>query len=167
MQASRGSPLVSLGAAAGSTTAAVGGDPFAALRALAAQRRMYSRRSNQVAATKSSSTSGSGARHRQAHVVTLNQSDVDGPLQPAQIDSTAIDKRLSMLRNRLGSGRVSVSMEGETVVLSGAAPSESRRRLVERLVRLEPGVGKVENRIVVDANKQSGSVEPSRSRVDQ
>jgi osmotically-inducible protein OsmY len=40
-------------------------------------------------------------------------------------------------------------MEGRTAILIGAVASERDRRMSQLLVQLEPGVAKVENRIVV------------------
>ena len=54
--------------------------------------------------------------------------------------------RSSMLRDR---GGLRVDVQGNLVVLSGTATSDRQRELAERLVRLEPGVVDVQNRITL------------------
>ncbi|PAY21248.1 BON domain-containing protein [Rhodopirellula sp. SM50] len=44
---------------------------------------------------------------------------------------------------------VNVTMDGNTAVLTGSVASEKDRRMSELLMRLEPGVNQVDNRVVV------------------
>ncbi|MDV6032280.1 MAG: BON domain-containing protein [Phycisphaera sp. RhM] len=44
---------------------------------------------------------------------------------------------------------VNVTMDGRTAVLTGSVASEKDRRMSELLMRLEPGVNQVDNRVVV------------------
>jgi hypothetical protein len=64
--------------------------------------------------------------------------------------------RSSMLRDR---GQMRVDVQGNVVVLSGTATSDRQRLLAERLVRLEPGVVDVQNRITL-AGQPSPNVSP-------
>ena len=44
---------------------------------------------------------------------------------------------------------ITVATDGNTVVLTGAVASDDERRLVENMIRLEPGVHSVRNELQV------------------
>jgi hypothetical protein len=56
------------------------------------------------------------------------------------------------------------SLEGNTVVLTGEVSSESDKRLVERLVKLEPGVNLVQNDLTIRPSSKQESVQPAPVR---
>jgi hypothetical protein len=55
-------------------------------------------------------------------------------------------------------GRPQVSVEGGVVVLTGTAPTESQRMLIETIVSQQPGVSAIRNEIVIGPD--DGSSEP-------
>ena len=56
------------------------------------------------------------------------------------------------------------SLEGNKVILTGEVSSESDKRLVERLVKLEPGVDLVQNDLTIRQNSLQESVQPAPVR---
>jgi BON domain len=74
--------------------------------------------------------------------------------------------RSSMLPDR---GQMRVDVQGNVVVLSGRAKSDRERQLAERIVRLEPGVTEVRNRIVVPGmpNPNLPSESPTSTELNQ
>ena len=70
-----------------------------------------------------------------AHVPSAMQTKLAGVLA-----------RSTMLADR---GQMRVDVEGNVIVLSGSAKTANQRRLAEYLVRMEPGVTEVQNRIQV------------------
>lgn len=79
---------------------------------------------------------------------TASQSQVSGRLADANIASL---NRFSPIRPELADIEVSLNSNG-FVVLTGSAPSVETRRLAANLMRLQPGIRKVDNQIVVQAN---------------
>ena len=70
------------------------------------------------------------------------------PRSPIQVQQTA-SNRFQYLSNRPQLRRVNVSMQGRTAVLQGTVSSDSVRRMSHLLMRLEPGISRVENRLIV------------------
>ncbi|WP_231741960.1 BON domain-containing protein [Stieleria varia] len=70
------------------------------------------------------------------------------PLPPAEVQAT-VSTRLSTVTKAPALRNVNVSMNGRTAVLTGAVRTEKDRRMSELLMRLEPGVSSVENRVSV------------------
>ena len=70
------------------------------------------------------------------------------PIPPARVQQTATTRLQKLPLQRKLAG-VNVQMIGRTAVVSGTVGSESDRRMTELLLRLEPGVSKVDNRVVV------------------
>jgi hypothetical protein len=72
---------------------------------------------------------------------------------PPQVTPNAvamnINGRLARLAVDHSLGRPQVTVEGGTVVLRGIAESDSQRRVIERLILLEPGVLSVRNEMVL------------------
>ncbi len=79
---------------------------------------------------------------------TASQAQVSGRLADANIASLS---RFSPIRPELADIEVSLNSNG-LVVLTGSAPSIETRRLAANLMRLQPGIRKVDNQIVVQAN---------------
>ena len=70
------------------------------------------------------------------------------PLNSGVVQSTAT-RRLSSIPRGTRYQRVNVTMDGRTAILSGAVGSEKERRMSQLLMSLEPGVSRVENRVIV------------------
>jgi len=70
------------------------------------------------------------------------------PRPPFYVQQLATS-RFQSLPNRPQLRGVNVSMQGRTAVLQGRVRSESDRRMSQLLMRLEPGVSRVENRVIV------------------
>jgi osmotically-inducible protein OsmY len=58
-------------------------------------------------------------------------------------------KRLGRIQMPKRLKGVEAKVDGETVVLSGQVATESDKRMVERLVMLEPGIDSVRNEVTV------------------
>jgi osmotically-inducible protein OsmY len=71
------------------------------------------------------------------------------PRAAPSVVATNINTRLAQLAVDHSLGQPQVSVEGGTVVLRGVAESESQRRVLERLIMLEPGVLSVRNEMVL------------------
>ena len=67
---------------------------------------------------------------------------------PAQVQQVATQRFRSLATQPQLRG-ISVSMQGKTAVISGVVGSQRDRRMSELLMRLEPGVQSVDNRVVV------------------
>ena len=64
--------------------------------------------------------------------------------------TAAIQTRITRLPNfRTVPEQITVRMEGDIITLTGTAATPYDRKLAEQLVRLEPGVGTVDNQITV------------------
>lgn len=70
------------------------------------------------------------------------------PRSPVLVQQSAT-KTLTAAPPRSGVQGVAVSMNGRTAVLSGVVKTEKDRRMSELLMRLQPGVRAVDNRVVV------------------
>jgi hypothetical protein len=70
-----------------------------------------------------------------------------------QISPTRVERdlslRLSKMIPQLAAHSVVVSMEGRKAIVQGEVASESSKKLVETLIRFEPGVSSVDNRLQV------------------
>ncbi|MFK8115525.1 MAG: BON domain-containing protein, partial [Rubripirellula sp.] len=94
---------------------------------------------------------GNAATSSQARPIirTRLRAASSGPrMSPAQVQQTATN-HLRALPSQSRLNGVNVSMNGRTAVISGAVGSERDRRMSEMMMRLEPGVRNVENRVVV------------------
>lgn len=79
------------------------------------------------------------------------------PPQTASTLATTVNARLQRLAVDHSLGQTQVAVDGDTVVLRGIAESESQRRVLERLVMLEPGVGAVRNEMVIAGTSAESS----------
>lgn len=79
---------------------------------------------------------------------SATQLQMNGSLANANIASL---RRFSPIRPELEGIEVALSSSG-IAVLTGSAPNVETRRLAANLIRLQPGIRKVENQIVVQAN---------------
>jgi hypothetical protein len=93
------------------------------------------------------SASSIGVRRAPAYATTLGF-----PYRPPAPSKLATDLQGVINRSSSLSGvkdNIRVSMAGRMVILEGTVPTPRERRLAEALVRLEPGVAAVQNRLVV------------------
>jgi len=56
---------------------------------------------------------------------------------------------------------VSVAVAGRTAILSGSVATESEAKYVERLVSIEAGIDKIENRIQIASNPRNNATSES------
>jgi hypothetical protein len=71
------------------------------------------------------------------------------PITPQRVQQSATGRLSSLPSGSRIDGPVRVSVSGRTAVIEGVVGSERDRRMSELLMRLEPGVSNVENRIRV------------------
>jgi hypothetical protein len=69
-------------------------------------------------------------------------------MPPALVQQSA-SMRFRSLPNRPQLRGINVAMQGRTAVISGVVGSEGDRRMSELLMRLEPGVSRVDNQVLV------------------
>jgi osmotically-inducible protein OsmY len=71
---------------------------------------------------------------------------------PAAARAAKLQARIGGLAERVGRRwqGIRLRQRGGTIILEGAVASEYDRRVVEHLVRLEPGVYEVDNRLEVN-----------------
>lgn len=70
------------------------------------------------------------------------------PVSPVVVQQQASSRLQTVASERQFRG-VNLQMVGRTAVLTGTVGSESDRRMTELLLRLEPGVSQVDNRVIV------------------
>jgi hypothetical protein len=70
------------------------------------------------------------------------------PIPAAQVQMNAMG-RFRSLATRPALNGISVNMRDRTAVISGVVSSDRDRRMSELLIRLEPGVARVDNQVVV------------------
>ncbi|TWU17696.1 BON domain protein [Novipirellula galeiformis] len=75
------------------------------------------------------------------------------PRSSAEIQQSAVTRMLTLPSQSQIPG-VNVTVDNQTVILGGVVGSEKQRRMSELLMRLEPGVRNVENRIRVSSSAQ-------------
>jgi hypothetical protein len=94
--------------------------------------------------------SASSAAEAQAPVIRtrLRSAIRVQPRPPMQVQRIATG-RFRSYPNRSRLGGITISMQGRTAVLEGTVGIESDRRMSHLLMQLEPGVSRVENRVVV------------------
>ena len=80
---------------------------------------------------------------------TALRATFDYPKPPGDKLTTALTQRLSQTKALRTQSPVTVVAQNGTVTLRGTVASEHARAVAERLVRLEPGVWKVNNELVV------------------
>ena len=91
---------------------------------------------------------GQSSSQKPAIRVRLRSAVQVAPLSNNQIQRSAV-QTLSQAPSRVNVQGVNVSINQGTAVLNGTVRSEKDRRMSELLMRLEPGVRRVENRVVV------------------
>lgn len=90
-----------------------------------------------------------GGQATQSAIRTRLRSAIEvAPRSPQMVQQVATERFMNVAGKPSLRG-IRVRMEGRTAILIGAVASERDRRMSQLLVQLEPGVRKVENRIVV------------------
>ena len=92
---------------------------------------------------------GQGAGQGQQAVRTRLRSGIEIQPVAAAAIQTQVRQRLSSLPVGERLNGVEITMEGRTAILTGQVESEQRRRMSELLIRLEPGVSRIDNRLTV------------------
>ena len=89
---------------------------------------------------------GQGGQSSQPIIRTRLRSAIKSPpTPPAQVQLQARQRLVEVPTQRMSA--VNVQVQGRTAVLSGQVSSDADRRMSQLLMRLEPGVDRVENRI--------------------
>ena len=90
-----------------------------------------------------------GAQSSQPAIRTRLRSAIDAaPIPPQRVQQTARNRIRTLPSSAQLSG-VSVTIDGRTAVVTGVVNNERDRRMSELLMRLEPGVSRVENRVIL------------------
>lgn len=92
---------------------------------------------------------GQGSSTQKPIIRVRLRSAIDIPSRPAEQIQMSARRTLDAAPLRSGMRGINVVMDGRTAVLSGVVGSEKDRRMSELLIRLEPGVSRVDNRVVV------------------
>jgi hypothetical protein len=82
----------------------------------------------------------------------------DAPRATGGALTSSVQTKLSDIAAVRRLGRPQVSVEGGVVVLTGTAPTESQRMLIQTIVSQQPGVSAIRNEIVIAP--EDGSSEP-------
>jgi hypothetical protein len=126
--------------------------------------------SQQANPTRRVRTAVEGLRERRSVRSSLNQPR--GPLKagemyerlslspdfvpPSQwVTATVLSERLALSLARLGESGIEASIQGRTAILRGTVASARNRELAELMVRMEPGISQVQNRLVVGSAQGS------------
>jgi hypothetical protein len=100
--------------------------------------------------------SSMGIRRAPAYTTVLA---FDSPPRSAEVIRTDLQQLLARSTRLPSRGNLRVVMDGNVVVLRGAAATAQERRLAEALVRTTPGVRQVRNEITAPPEKKRGPLE--------
>ena len=93
---------------------------------------------------------GGGSQSTRPPIRTRLRSAIGGPATPPSVVQQFAAQRLRTLPSMGQQMRgVNVTMQGKTAVIRGVVRSDRDRRMTELLMRLEPGVGNVDNQVIV------------------
>ena len=95
---------------------------------------------------------GQGASSQKPIIRVRIRAAVGLPPRPSADVQRSATRTLSSAPRRSGVNGVNVTMQGGTAILRGAVASDWERRMSELLIRLEPGVKRVDNRVIVAGN---------------
>jgi osmotically-inducible protein OsmY len=84
-----------------------------------------------------------------SYITALHEDLTSRPLYNSAVVQRELQSRFDRSNRLKGKAQVQVTVEGPIVVLTGQAATERDRRLAEALVRMEPGVQSVDNRLAV------------------
>lgn len=90
-----------------------------------------------------------GQASAQPALRTRLRSGIDvAPMLPEQVQTRAVE-RIRQLPTANQINGIGIVMEGRTAILTGEVASEQQRRMSELLIRLEPGVSQIDNRLTI------------------
>ena len=92
---------------------------------------------------------GGGNANTKPVIRTRMRSAVEVDLPSASVMQRRASEHLHCVPARVGISGVNVTLHQQTAIMTGVVQSERDRRMSELLMRLEPGVRRVENRIIV------------------
>lgn len=92
---------------------------------------------------------GGQSQNSQPVIRTRLRSAIEGSYPRTQSTGQNLNYRLQTVSRRAGLTGVNVAVDGSTAIVTGVVATEKQRRMSELLMRLEPGVRNVENRVVV------------------
>lgn len=87
--------------------------------------------------------------HEIAHELTTAFEPGEVPEFDNPARTQAWTNRLGQLSKRLGLDSAEVRIENQTAIVTGRVATEARRRVIEQMLYLEPGVRAVDNRLEV------------------
>lgn len=96
---------------------------------------------------------GAGGTTQPAVRVRLRNAIGTGPLPVPQVQRS-VTQAINRLPRQSSLPGVNVVMNGRTAIVTGTASSERERRMSELLLRLEPGVSRIENNVRVIPQNQ-------------
>ena len=92
---------------------------------------------------------GGGQTTQRPAIRTRLRSAINVQLNSPATVQRAATRRFRTLSSQPQMRGINVSMQGKTAVISGVVGSDRDRRMSELLMRLEPGVGRVDNQVIV------------------
>lgn len=92
---------------------------------------------------------GQGAASQRPIIRVRLRSAIDVPRRPAKQVEQSVIHSLDILPRRNGLENVGVKMDGRTAILFGTVRDAKHRRMGELMLRLEPGVDRVDNRLTI------------------
>lgn len=92
---------------------------------------------------------GAGSQTTRPAIRTRLRSAINVQLTSPAVVQRVATQRLRSLTNQPQLRGINVSMQGKTAVISGVVRTDRDRRMSELLMRLEPGVGRVDNQVIV------------------
>ncbi len=92
---------------------------------------------------------GAGSQTTRPAIRTRLRSAINVQLTSPSVVQQVATQRLRSMSSQPQMRGINVSMQGKTAVISGVVRTERDRRMSELLMRLEPGVGSVDNRVIV------------------
>ena len=95
---------------------------------------------------------GSTSAQAKKQIRPIVRPDIEIERVSAKTTATNAQQRLSRIQFPKKLRGVTSSVEGDTVVLRGEVATESDKKMVERLLKLEPGIDSVRNEVKVQSN---------------
>lgn len=92
---------------------------------------------------------GGGAQSTRPPLRTRLRSAINVPLTPPSVVQNTVRQSFQTIPNQPQLRGINITMRGKTAVISGVVNTDRDRRMSELLLRLQPGVGSVDNQVVV------------------
>ena len=104
------------------------------------------------------------SNQRKSKIRPTVKPDIEYQARTSESVATGLKTRFTKIPLPARVRGATASLEGNKVVLTGEVSSESDKRLVERLVKLEPGVNLVQNDLTIRPSSKLESVQPAPIR---